>query len=299
MKQLAEALAAAQAFNQEEIDRDQALTATLHTRRYTAQDRRSFQDALSRGSAVYLYATNAKARRVWAAAFARHVLDRFGLRSDRPRLSEPVFLITLADRRYATADNGQEAVDLRSIAAWARQHLAGVSFIGMIEPAYYTNVGRYLGGPARLVSWHVHVLAWGVTSDQIERRINGLNADPRFCSLVPGRLAAHARKVPQRRLPHRIFYILKSPRSRYRIFPKKRPVPNPVTGELERVSTGAFEQRKDPLRPAERVRLLRLMHDLYLHHLVLAGGEGRDLLAAIKSEALAPLRRREQRSPRP
>ena len=52
------------------------------------------------------------------------------------------------------------------------------------------------------------------------------------------------------------------------------------------------------MRPGERIRLYKLMRDLSVHELVLAGGEGRELLAAIKDQALAPLRRREKREKR-
>jgi hypothetical protein len=163
MKELRKAFQDAQAFRDEEIAIRRALSASLSTRRYTSADRRALRRACYRRHAARLYAINEWARRRWAFVFAKHVFDRFRIRSDGSRLSEPVFLITLADRRYAISDDGSEAINLKSIAAWARQHLAGLSYIGMIEPAYYTNVGRYLGRYDRLISWHVHVLAWGVT----------------------------------------------------------------------------------------------------------------------------------------
>src|SRR4051812_28375850 len=75
-------------------------------------------------------------------------------------------------------------------------------------------------------------------------------------------------------------------------------VPNPKTGEVEWISTGEFEQNKDPMRPGERIRLYKLMRHMSLDQMALAGGEERELLAAIKGEALAPLRRREERGKR-
>jgi hypothetical protein len=92
---------------------------------------------------------------------------------------------------------------------------------------------------------------------------------------------------------------LVEPRKRYRIFPKRRSVRHPVTGQVERISTGAFEQCKDALRPGERIRLYKLMRDLSLNEMVLAGGEGRELLAAIrKDDALERLRARQERERR-
>jgi hypothetical protein len=52
------------------------------------------------------------------------------------------------------------------------------------------------------------------------------------------------------------------------------------------------------MRPGERIRLYKLMRDLSLHELVLAGGEGRELLAAIRDQALKPLRARQERGRR-
>ena len=43
-----------------------------------------------------------------------------------------------------------------------RRGLRGLSYLGMIEPAYYVNVcqGTHVHGK-RTVSWHLHLLAWG------------------------------------------------------------------------------------------------------------------------------------------
>jgi hypothetical protein len=62
-----------------------------------------------------------------------------------------------------------------------------------------------------------------------------------------------------------------------------------------RPDLSGFEQRKDAMRPGERIRLYKLMRDLSLNDMVLAGGEGRELLAAIREDrALERLRTRQE-----
>jgi hypothetical protein len=47
-----------------------------------------------------------------------------------------------------------------------------------------------------------------------------------------------------------------------------------------------FKQWKDDLRPGERPRLFRLLQDMNLDHLALAGGKGTDMLRRLKRRVL-------------
>jgi hypothetical protein len=50
-----------------------------------------------------------------------------------------------------------------------------------------------------------------------------------------------------------------------------------------------FRQKKDDLRPGERLTLFRLMQDMNLDHLALAGGEGAKILRRLKRRVLRDL----------
>ena len=50
-----------------------------------------------------------------------------------------------------------------------------------------------------------------------------------------------------------------------------------------------FKQKKDDLRPGERLTLFRLMQDLYLDQLALGGGEGAEILRRLKRRVLREL----------
>ena len=46
--------------------------------------------------------------------------------------------------------------------------LRGLDYIGIFEPGYYASLPSADGGPGfQAISWHPHVLIWGVTHQQI------------------------------------------------------------------------------------------------------------------------------------
>jgi hypothetical protein len=57
-----------------------------------------------------------------------------------------------------------------------RRGLRGLSYLGMLEPAYYVNMceGTNVDG-TRMVSWHLHLIAWGEGRQKLKKRIDRLN----------------------------------------------------------------------------------------------------------------------------
>jgi hypothetical protein len=53
-----------------------------------------------------------------------------------------------------------------------------------------------------------------------------------------------------------------------------------ITADGEVICT--FRQKKDDFRPGERLTVFRLMQDLSLDQLAVAGGEGTDILRRVK-----------------
>jgi hypothetical protein len=149
----------------------------------------------------------------------------------------------------------------------------------MIEPAYYTNVceGTHVHGK-RMVSWHLHLIAWGESKSAIKTRIEGLNKDSILLPIADGLAAAHQKKISKGKLADKFCYMLKAPKKAYRLY------------KYEQITTDGeillrFKQCKDDLRPGERLTLFRLMQDMNLDHLALAGGEGADILRRVKRRA--------------
>jgi hypothetical protein len=134
----------------------------------------------------------------------------------------------------------------------------------------------------RMVSWHVHLLAWGESKTAIRTRIEDLNNKGILLPIADGLAAAHQKRISKGKLADKFCYILKSPRKAYRLYKWDTITPD---GEI----IPKFKQWKDDLRPGERLTLFRLLQDMNLDHLALGGGEGAEILRRLKRRVLREL----------
>jgi hypothetical protein len=107
--------------------------------------------------------------------------------------------------------------------------------------------------------------------------------------LVPTLRPADYRQIPREHLIGKALYLLKSPQE-YRVWLSKEETDDPDTGEITLQSNGRYRQKSRALRPADQVRVYHFMRNRYLDHLMMAGGAGRELLKAVRRQALEPLR---------
>jgi len=194
-------------------------------------------------NATILAADDPDGRLLWVRAFAEHALPFFGLASDDDLLNFPVSFVTLISDKYAV-DAAEKPPDPLRMTSWARQMLHGFSCLGMVEPAFYTEYRREIVGPqSQVISWHAHALVWGPDlRNRLRNRVAELTSKQ---SSMTASDPAHAlRCTTTEQLSRRLFYLLKSPRNRYRIGKTLQP-------------------SKDPLRPVERRRLLEHLAGLY------------------------------------
>src|ERR1700730_4792329 len=107
----------------------------------------------------------------WGVLVCEEFSDHFYLGPNKPEPDQRIFLVTLCDRRCCTSHQ-EKNIDIPAFIRILRRGLRGLSYFGMIEPAYYTNVceGTHVHGK-RLVSWHLHLLAWGESKFAIRTRI--------------------------------------------------------------------------------------------------------------------------------
>ena len=108
-----------------------------------------------------LYAMSKKGRVAWGKAICLELESHFDIDDAHLHPNEPVYLITLVDLACSTTPFST-TVDIEFIKAQLQHGLKELSYIGMIEPAYYVNIakGTYVQ-TKRLVSWHLHAVAWG------------------------------------------------------------------------------------------------------------------------------------------
>jgi hypothetical protein len=229
----------------------------------------------------YLPAVNCKARIKWGHEFIRQIYQFFDLSDEDHGPSEPVFLVTLAEKSALTSDRPQH-IDLQGIKRKLGSGLKGLSYIGMIEPGYYNNIYQSGQKQKGVVSWHGHFLVWGVTRKQLTDHLK--RSKERFKPVMQGLCAVHKKELAPDQFGYKLCYISKSQRKEYSI--GQRLNSDQKTGKPR------YKQNSRNIRPGNRIKLFHLMRDMYLDQLAMAGGKGRQLLQQVKYEALRDYRRK-------
>jgi hypothetical protein len=202
--------------------------------------------------------------------------------------TQPLYFVTLLNVNCATAISG-EMVDIEKIKRGLKVGLRGLSHIGIIEPAFYTNmqVGvRYQG--KRCLFWHIHALVWGISKAKLRRRFLTLETSGLYPAIAEGFRGTHFKKIKAGQLPKTTGYMLKSPTNAYRVGRRDLTEPNGdplINGDGE--IRAKFFHRKSRLRKGERITLFLAMKGLRLDRMAVAGGEGSPLLARAKRIALS------------
>jgi hypothetical protein len=230
--------------------------------------------------AFSLLAVNSKARIKWGNVFVEEMFDFFKMADDENDYTEPLFLVTIADKSHLTADQPQQ-INLSQIRRQIGAGLMGLSYIGMIEPGYYNVIyDEFENQQKNVVSWHGHFLVWGITKNQLARHLGKVKA--RYTPIMPGLCAVHKKRIPPEQFGYKLWYILKAPRKEYSIGQRRE-------GD-EKSGAAKFKQNSRKMRPGNRLKLFNLMREMYLDKLAMAGGEGSELLRRIKYEALREYR---------
>lgn len=111
---------------------------------------------------------NSEARIKWGSIFIQQIFELFQITDDQYGPHDPVFLVTIADKSHLTTDQPQQ-INLSRIRRKLGGGLKGLSYIGMIEPGYYSAIYDEFGAQQRdVVSWHAHFLVWGISKKQLE-----------------------------------------------------------------------------------------------------------------------------------
>jgi hypothetical protein len=260
---------------QQEVRTGSKLRSAIEESRNLSLFQRSHDLQLLNSVPSCLNAVSPQARIRWGEIVCEEFSNHFHLGPNKPEPDQRIFLVTLCDRRCCTSHQ-ERNIDIPRFIRILRRGLRGLSYFGMIEPAYYVNMcqGTHLHGK-RIISWHVHLLAWGESKSAISTRIERLNKEGILLSIADGLAAAHQKRISRGKLASKVCYMLKAPKKAYRLFKYEQITPD---GEI----LLRFKQKKDDLRPGERLTLFRLMQDMNLDHLALAGGEGAEILRRMK-----------------
>jgi hypothetical protein len=237
-----------------------------------------------------LLAVNPHARIAWGQIICKQIQEHLCIGDEIDEIEHhvPVHFVTLVDIEFATDVSG-EPIDIEKLKGALRSGLRGLSHLGIVEPAYYSNlqVGVRFQGK-RCLFWHMHALVWGVSKGKLRKLIKNLEASGRYRAIAERFRGAHSKPIKQGDLAKVAGYMLKSPGNAYRVWRTDMTAPNgdPVVNEDGEVQARFF-QRRSRLRKGERISLFLAMKHLRLDRMALAGGEGSALLARAKRFALS------------
>jgi hypothetical protein len=228
-------------------------------------------EILRRPDAFYLPAMNATARINWAGSFFAGLCSHFKLRMTDEGPDVPMFLVTIADKAHLLSAQSAK-VNFGSIRRKLSGALQGLTYVGMIEPAYFNAIYDESGRKIKdVVSWHGHFLVWDIDRKGLHQWRRKIQA--RIEPVCADRCAVHIKEVTPNRFGHIVWYVNKSPRTEYSIGRRS------VTDQIGRPR---YKANSRPLRPGHRVQLFRMMRGVTLPELAMAGGDGRKLLPRIK-----------------
>ena len=120
--------------------------------------RRGTPQLLQYAYGCYLFAVNRHGRIKWGKALCEQFSEYFDLNPERPYPLQPLFFVTLVDVECSTTHDAK-IQDVETFKRKLRVGLRGLSYVGMMEPAYYVNIAkgaRYTG--KRGVFWHIHAI---------------------------------------------------------------------------------------------------------------------------------------------
>lgn len=236
----------------------------------TQMDRRLLQ----RSAADRLLAANACSR----IALGRYLCEELASQlcvNEHGEHESSIFFVTLIPK-VGFVGTGVCGIDIGGMKRRLQADLRGFSYIGAFEPGYYASLPLSDSGPGyQAISWHPHLLMWGVTPEQMVSLTGRLSKSGNYQSIVEEFEPVHAEEVASGELPDVIGYLLKPPSHAYRV--TRYPwIGRDGEVRLKRDDTPRFYvgQRASNLRKGERVKVFHAMKHLGLEELLVAGGEG-------------------------
>lgn len=227
-------------------------------------------------------------RLCWAYFLCSELASHFDYDVRERTINQPVFLFTLVDVSCARSSEELQ-VHLDPIIRCLRKGLRDRNYIGVIEPGLYSHVntpGANLK-QSKCISWHLHALVWGMTRKNAKQLVAKLNGSRRYTPVSPGQVGAHQRQVREHELARAVGYLLKPPKTAYRL---GRRTEAAASGEQRHI------QYRSKLRPGERLTLYLQLRHLSLPDLWIAEGEGKAVLGRVKRRSRAAIRRHERLS---
>lgn len=249
-------------------------------------------NALKASSAMSLKATNALSR-IDIAVTANWKLSEFLASKDGPK---SLFWVTITPAELAKPPHSSKLIDLNRVRGEIARTFEGFDYFGMIDIAFYPRrlngtVGsekRRFHLPGPLISFHIHLLAWGRDESELIEIQDEFNDSCR--SLFPNKLAFFFRKVTRRKALQKNWYQLKAPVSAYTAYTHLTDQVDRQTGEILLRPSEEWTTGKRAIRPGEAAIVHNAVSHLNIPDLMLGGGRGLLLKREIIARSSARLR---------
>lgn len=220
---------------------------------------------LREGQARRLYAHNAFARERWMRAMGGQLCAALGARPPRYRPVQPVWFVTLIDRRQIMrgpdpAGWRQPDPTFREIRRVYAAAMTGLDYVGLLDPALFVSTQHREGVP-RFVQWHLHALVWNTTEAALDTWAEGMRAT--IDAYLPGASSVKISLIRPADFLQVLWYTAKMPRKQYQLWRRRE--------------GNSLQQYKRQINGVNAVRLYAALRSLRLPHLTLAGGAGRPI----------------------
>lgn len=227
---------------------------------------------MQRRSASLGFAVNMHARIAHARSAAANLES---LMRKQPKLT--FFSIDLVSRDHIVGLSDAVDFEVKQVKRWARRLLSGVNFLGGVDAALY-YAGQLLSGrKPPFISWHAHVIAWGVTEEHLLDLQVETNSS--FGAGWEGAKAFHFRALRAEEVVGRAMYAIKAPMSEYSVS-----VDEPIDHETGEIGDPLFIQNKRELRPHRRIEIAEVLDERLISEVLFASGSGKAIRCAILAE---------------
>ncbi|MDW9957971.1 hypothetical protein GOB20_09045 [Sinorhizobium meliloti] len=227
---------------------------------------------MQRRSASLGFAVNMHARIAHARSAAANLES---LMRKEPKLA--FFSIDMVSRDHIVALSDAVGFDVKQVKRWTRRQLPGVNFLGGVDAALYYAGQLLPGRTPPFISWHAHVIAWGVTEEHLLDLQVETNAN--FAAGWEGAKAFHFRALRHEEVVGRAMYAIKAPMSEYSLS-----VDEPIDHDTGEVGDPLFIQKKRELRPHRRIQIAEVLDERLMSDVLFAGGSGKAIRGAILSD---------------
>lgn len=225
--------------------------------------------ALAKRSAKTMNAVNMYSR----IALARYAIKLLEAHFEKHEIADS-FFVTVALEEHAMPIEEARFYDARIHAKWIREVFGNVHYFGLLEIAHYYDGAPFRPGAKQepWVSWHAHLVVWGMSQKKLGSLAKIVN--DRHRAFIPGRPAFHYYKIETSGTQRVIPYICKIPMRESCSYLKRKKRDPAVDGQVS-ITVPKRQQLKRDIRMGHLAECLAAIGvDRHLADLCVAGGEG-------------------------